>query len=129
MENSVSIVSDAPKQNAEASLRPSRQPSERTGIGAATWMVIVVLLSLLIATDFVAYLGWTLADGIELSTAGYVAMGLGVLFSLAVGSGLMALVFYSSRSGYDEPPVFITSEKDPKRAGRFPSATPQDQSR
>ncbi len=37
-------------------------------------------------------------------------MALGVVLSLAVGFGLMGLVFYSSRSGYDEPPVFITTE-------------------
>ena len=33
---------------------------------------------------------------------GYVAIAGGVLFSLLVGGGLMALVFYSSRHGYDE---------------------------
>jgi hypothetical protein len=27
-----------------------------------------------------------------------------ILFSILIGSGLMALVFYSSRHGYDEPP-------------------------
>ena len=69
-----------------------------------------MLLSLLVVTVFVAYLGWTLADGIEVSTAGYVAMGAGVIFSIAVGCGLMALIFYSSRSGYDEPPVLIATE-------------------
>jgi hypothetical protein len=31
-------------------------------------------------------------------------MALGVVFSLVVGIGLMALVFYSSRHGYDTPP-------------------------
>ena len=36
-------------------------------------------------------------------TAGYVAMMLGVVFSIVVGCGLMALIFYSSRYGYDEP--------------------------
>ena len=30
-------------------------------------------------------------------------MILGVVLSLVVGCGLMALVFYSSRHGYDEP--------------------------
>ena len=35
-----------------------------------------------------------------------VAMILGTMFSLVVGCGLMALVFYSSRHGYDEPPDF-----------------------
>jgi hypothetical protein len=29
-------------------------------------------------------------------------MALGILFSLLIGCGLMALVFYSSRHGYDE---------------------------
>jgi hypothetical protein len=33
---------------------------------------------------------------------GYVAMGLGIAFSLVIGCGLMVLMFYSSRYGYDE---------------------------
>jgi hypothetical protein len=33
---------------------------------------------------------------------GYVAIAGGVLVSLAVGGGLMALVFYSNRHGYDD---------------------------
>jgi hypothetical protein len=36
--------------------------------------------------------------------AGYIAMTLGIVFSVVIGCGLMALVFYSSRHGYDEPP-------------------------
>jgi hypothetical protein len=39
-----------------------------------------------------------------MSVHGYVAMILGVIFSLVIGCGLMALVFFSSRHGYDEPP-------------------------
>src|SRR5262249_55542479 len=38
----------------------------------------------------------------EMSVHGWIALTLGVLFSLIVGCGLMALVFYSSRRGYDE---------------------------
>jgi hypothetical protein len=34
-------------------------------------------------------------------------MALGVILSLAVGFGVMALLFYSSRKGYDGPPVLI----------------------
>ena len=34
--------------------------------------------------------------------AGHVAMWLGIFFSLVVGCGLMALMFYSSRRGYDD---------------------------
>jgi hypothetical protein len=36
--------------------------------------------------------------------SGYLAMTLGIVFSLLIGGGLMALMFYSSRHGYDEPP-------------------------
>jgi hypothetical protein len=36
---------------------------------------------------------------------------LGVIFSLAVGVGLMVLIFYSSRMGYDEPAVLIQSRR------------------
>jgi hypothetical protein len=39
-------------------------------------------------------------------------MVFGVIISLAVGFGLMALIFYSSRKGYDEPPVLIAPEDD-----------------
>ena len=52
------------------------------------------------------YLGWTSTDT-SVPASGYVALVLGVVFSLVVGVGLMALVFYSSRKGYDEPVVLI----------------------
>jgi hypothetical protein len=39
---------------------------------------------------------------VEMSVHGYVAMTLGIIFSLVVGCGLMALMSYSSRHGYDE---------------------------
>jgi hypothetical protein len=37
-----------------------------------------------------------------MSTAGYVAMALGIIVTLALGMGLMALVFYSNREGHDQ---------------------------
>jgi hypothetical protein len=37
---------------------------------------------------------------------GYTALAIGVVFSSIVGIGLMALLFYSSRRGYDEPPKY-----------------------
>jgi hypothetical protein len=36
-----------------------------------------------------------------MSTAGYVAMALGIIVTLGLGTGLMALVFYSNREGHD----------------------------
>jgi hypothetical protein len=47
-------------------------------------------------------LAWRIAGNAQMSVHGYVALGLGVGFSLLVGCGLMALAFYSSRHGYDD---------------------------
>jgi len=74
--------------------------------GISTWAVVTVLILLLVATGVLGYIGWTSSEA-DVPTSGYVAMALGVIFSLAVGVGLMALVFYSSRKGYDEPAVLI----------------------
>ena len=45
---------------------------------------------------------------------GRIAMWLGIVFSLAVGCGLMALLFYSSRHGYDAPPRYDTTDEQTK---------------
>ena len=47
------------------------------------------------------YLWLSLGDS-EMSTGGYVAMILGGLGTLGLGAGLMALLFYSHRKGFDE---------------------------
>jgi hypothetical protein len=52
--------------------------------------------------------------------SGYVALVLGVVFSLVVGAGLMALVFYSSRKGYDEPVVLVQEPESDPDDGRGP---------
>jgi hypothetical protein len=84
--------------------------SARMGIGS--WIILIVLLSLLAATGVVIYFGWTRGNGTDVPTSGYAAMAFGVIISLAIGFGLMALLFYSSRKGYDEPPVLIAPEND-----------------
>jgi hypothetical protein len=63
---------------------------------------VLSLLALLAASLYYAYGLWTAVDAPDMPAGLYVAMALGVLFSMVVGSGLMALVFYSSRRGYDE---------------------------
>jgi hypothetical protein len=78
----------------------------------ASYAIIAILLGLLVWTIVVAGWGWTATAGADVSHAGYVAMALGVFFSLAVGFGLMVLVFYSSRSGYDEPPKQTGVDRD-----------------
>ena len=65
--------------------------------------IVVPLLAILAAAAWMAAGAWTSVSGPPMPAAGYVAMTLGIVFSLVVGCGLMALLFYSSRHGYDEP--------------------------
>ena len=45
---------------------------------------------------------WNSAGDVEMSKHGWIALGLGTFFSILIGCGLMALMFYSNRSGHDE---------------------------
>jgi hypothetical protein len=62
----------------------------------------IPLFALLAASIWFAYDIWSADEGPPMPATGYLALGLGVFFSLVVGCGLMALVFYSNRHGYDE---------------------------
>jgi hypothetical protein len=75
----------------------------RLKLGLGGIALIVALVAILAAALWFAAGAWLSVSGPPMPTTGYVAMGLGILFSLIVGCGLMALVFYSSRHGYDEP--------------------------
>lgn len=86
-------------------------------LGVGSWTILIVLFLLLAVTFVIVYLGWTLGRSADVPASGYVAMALGVIVSLAVGFGLMALVFYSSRKGYDEPPVLIAPDRDGHGSG------------
>ena len=67
-----------------------------------TKLLIAFMLALLAGAVYVGYAGWTGGETPDMPTSAYVALALGTVFSLIVGCGLMALVFYSSRKGYDD---------------------------
>jgi hypothetical protein len=79
------------------------------------WITLAILLAFLALSTAFAYVGWNLHGDVEISTHGYVAMALGIGFTLVVGIGLMALVFYSSRKGYDERvgSYSVSDEREP----------------
>ncbi len=67
--------------------------------------VLVPLFGLLAASVWFAGSSWVHLSGGDFPPIpmwGWVAIAGGVLFSLGIGMGLMALMFYSSRHGYDE---------------------------
>ena len=82
-------------------------------LGWGAYLLLAALLGMLVAVVVVAVSGWTSAAGTDVPIAGYLAMAFGVVVSLIVGIGLMALVFYSSRAGYDEPAKLSEPEDDP----------------
>jgi len=65
-------------------------------------LVIAALMALLGASVYYAWGLWAALPAADMPGWLYAAMAGGVLFSVVVGGGLMALVFYSSRAGYDE---------------------------
>ena len=91
------------------------QSSGKTRITVAA---VAVLLALLAGAIFVSYYGWTSAGDVTMPAWGWWMMGLGIFFSLLVGCGLMALVFYSSRAGFDEPPD-LSQKRKPRSDGKI----------
>jgi hypothetical protein len=75
----------------------------KLGSKIGTIALVAALLGLLAGSIWFAVHTWMSVEGPPMPTSGYVAMTLGVVFSIVVGSGLMVLIFYSSRHGYDEP--------------------------
>lgn len=64
-----------------------------------TALLALVLIALLVVVLFGALSDW---DASAMSVHGWIALTIGTVLSLLVGGGLMALVFYSARHGYDD---------------------------
>lgn len=64
-----------------------------------TALLIAFLGGLLAAALWFALKDW---DASAMSVHGWIALTAGTVLSLLVGGGLMALVFYSARKGYDD---------------------------
>jgi hypothetical protein len=65
-------------------------------------LIILALFALLALALWFAGSAWLHFGGDDIPLYGWLAIAGGVLVSLGVGGGLMALVFYSSRHGYDD---------------------------
>ena len=67
-----------------------------------SWVAAAIAGAVVLVIGFLIGALWIGIGDSEISGAGWLAMGLGVVATLALGIGLMALVFISSRRGYDE---------------------------
>lgn len=74
--------------------------------------ILIVVASFLIIG---AVLYWGISvlitlQGVTLGFHGKLAMGLGIFFTMAVGFGLMALLFHSNKHGHDEVVYHLTDD-------------------
>ena len=76
--------------------------SDKRSSMAKSILLAVVLAVLLAAAAGGALYVWMGIGAVDIGTHGLIALALGVAFSLALGIGLMRLVFYSSRRGFDD---------------------------
>jgi hypothetical protein len=81
---------------------------------------VVVLLGLLAAAGGVAVWLWSEIGAVAIGRHGWIALGLGALLTFGLGAGLMALMFLSSRHGYDERAHLAD------RTGSEPARRPSD---
>lgn len=94
------------RQGAESS--PARRFSRpfssvtQNGLSARHWVTVVTAAAVVMAVAIVIAALWAGIGDSDISSAGWFAMGLGIVVTLALGIGLVALVFVSNRRGYDE---------------------------
>lgn len=64
-------------------------------------LLYIVLGFILLLASIGGITTWSNLGDVSLGTHGWIALSGGVILTLLVGGGLMALVFYSNRSGHD----------------------------
>jgi hypothetical protein len=74
-------------------------------------VMAMLLLLLLGGSLWGAIHFWGGITGPPISLPGKIAMGIGVFFTLALGGGLMALSFYSARTGRDAAAQYQPNKK------------------
>jgi nitrate reductase gamma subunit len=79
------------------------QPADekKRAVPLSGWIGIGILCLFLVVSIWFAVEAWERAAGVAVSTNGKIAMLLGIVVTALLGAGLMALVFWSNRKGYD----------------------------
>jgi hypothetical protein len=75
------------------------KPGSRLSGGG--WFALCVLVGFLAFAIWYGVTGWRALGDVEMSAFGWFALIIGSLVTVALGAGLMALVFYSSRHDMD----------------------------
>jgi hypothetical protein len=70
-------------------------------LSPAGWFALLVLAAFFCISLWYAVKVWTAMAGVHMSGWGWLFLVLGVVVTIGLGAGLMALVFYSSRHDMD----------------------------
>lgn len=90
------------RENAEKiAAAPATRRSRRVPAGKLFGLALAAAL-LTVAIIYFLQQAADITGPVEMTIHGWIAMAIGVVFSMAVGIGLMALVFFSARHGYDD---------------------------
>ena len=77
------------------------EDDDHARLSGAGWTALIVLLGFLVASIWYAVYAWGAIGLAHMSPFGWFALVAGSVLTITVGGGLMALLFYSSRNGYD----------------------------
>lgn len=80
---------------------PETRPPRRFSLGKLLALAAVAALSTVSIIYFLQQAA-AITGPVEMTVHGWIALALGVVVSMGVGIGLMALVFFSARHGYDD---------------------------
>jgi hypothetical protein len=94
------------KGKGKSIMAPDERERQRPGGGGSrlsAWglLAIAIMVGLLVWAGWYAVSSWNAMAGVRMSSAGWIFMVMGVVFTFLVGAGLMALIFYSSRHDMD----------------------------
>ena len=78
---------------------PEKERDSR--LSPAGWIALAVLVGFFFVALWSAVKVWSSMAGVHMSGWGWTFLILGIVVTLALGAGLMALVFYSSRHDMD----------------------------
>ena len=77
------------------------EKNQDSRLSAAGWIALLILVGFFFASLWYAVKVWTSMAGVHMSGWGWTFLVLGVVVTIGLGGGLMALVFYSSRHDMD----------------------------
>lgn len=82
-------------------MRANRSANRASPLGGWGWFAVLALVVLLAGALGYCVFAWQQVPNVGIPPIGWLFLALGVIFTIAVGGGLMVLLFYSSRKGRD----------------------------